>query len=94
MGLFGPNWRSTYEEQVFVGSDNYIKYSRGDGNFWSFGSTGVPGSWRLAAPQNIAATLATPTIANPYWLITFQNGEQRKFDGTSGALTAIIDRRE
>jgi hypothetical protein len=23
VGLFGPNWRSTYEEQVFVGSDNH-----------------------------------------------------------------------
>lgn len=93
VGLFGPNWRSTYEEQVFIGSDYYIKYSRSDGSFWSFGtSSGTPGSWALAAPQNVSATLTTPNTATPYWTITFQNGEQRRFDGTSGMLTAIIDR--
>jgi len=93
VGLFGPNWRSTYEEQVFIGGDYYIKYSRSDGSFWSFGTTSsAPGSWALAAPQNVAATLITPSTATPYWTITFQNGEQRRFDGTSGMLTAIIDR--
>ena len=93
VGLFGPNWRSTYEEKVFTGGDYYIKYSRSDGSFWSFGTTSTtPGSWALAAPQNVAATLTTPSIATPYWTITFQNGDQRRFDGTSGMLTAIIDR--
>src|SRR6266480_1285584 len=93
VGLFGPNWRSTYEEQVFVGSDNYIKYMRGDGSFWSFGTdSNAPGSWAPAAPQNVSALLTTPSTATPYWTITFQNGEQRRFDGTSGMLTAIIDR--
>jgi YD repeat-containing protein len=93
IGLFGPNWRSTYEEKVFVGSDNYIKYSRSDGSFWSFGTTSsTPGSWGLAAPQDISATLTPPSLANPYITITFQNGEQRRFDGTSGMLTTIIDR--
>lgn len=92
-GLFGPNWRSTYEEQVFVGSDNYIKYLRSDGSFWSFGTaSNAPGSWAPAAPQNVVASLTTPSTATPYWTITFQNGEQRRFDGTSGMLTAIIDR--
>ncbi|PYU79254.1 MAG: hypothetical protein DMG50_24465 [Acidobacteria bacterium] len=92
-GLFGPNWRSTYEEQVFVGSDNYIKYLRSDGSFWSFGTaSNAPGSWAPAAPQNVAASLTTPSTATPYWTITFQNGEQRRFDGTSGMLTSIIDR--
>lgn len=33
VGLFGPNWRSNFEERVFVGSDGYIKYARGDGSF-------------------------------------------------------------
>lgn len=92
VGLFGPNWRSTYEEQVFVGSDHYVKYSRGDGGFWSFGSSGGPGSWSLAAPQNVSVTLTAPNTSTPYWLMTFQNGEQRRFDSTSGMLTAIIDR--
>jgi YD repeat-containing protein len=93
IGLFGPNWRSTYEEQVFVGSDNYIKYLRSDGSFWSFGIVGNgPGSWAPAAPQNVSATLTPPSTATPYITITFQNGEQRRFDGTSGMLTTIIDR--
>ena len=39
-GLFGPNWRSTYEERVFVGPDNYIKYSQRDGGLWSFAYAG------------------------------------------------------
>ena len=55
-GMFGLNWRSTFEERVFVGSDNYIKWARGDGSFWSFGM-GAPG-WRVAAPANGGATLA------------------------------------
>lgn len=93
VGLFGPNWRSTYEEKVFVGSDNYIKYSRSDGSFWSFGSDGYPdGVWFLASPQNVSTTLTTPNTSTPYWLITFQNGEQRRFDSISGMLTTIIDR--
>jgi len=36
-GIFGSHWRSNYEERIFVGSDNFIKYMRGDGSFWSFG---------------------------------------------------------
>jgi YD repeat-containing protein len=88
VGLFGPNWRSTYEERVFVGSDNYIKYARGDGNFWSFGyHTG--NTWGVAAPAKVTATLTqSPTL----WTITFQNGEQRLFSVTSGSLVSIIDR--
>jgi hypothetical protein len=39
-GLFGLNWRSTYEERIFMGSDNYVKYARSDGSFWSFGGAG------------------------------------------------------
>ena len=48
VGLFGPNWRSNYEERVFLGSDNYMKYARGDGSFWSFGANGS--SLSVAAP--------------------------------------------
>jgi YD repeat-containing protein len=92
VGLFGPNWRSTYEEQVFVGSDSYIKYARGDGSFWSFGTTGSVQSWSLASPQNIVVSLIAPSTSAPYWVMAFQNGEQRRFDETSGMLTSIIDR--
>jgi len=87
VGLFGPNWRSTYEERVFVGSDYYIKYARNDGSFWSFG-VGGPG-WSVAAPANAGATL----VQGPsYWTLTLRDGEQRLFDNTSGDLIAIIDR--
>lgn len=87
VGIFGPNWRSNFEERVFVGSDNYIKYARGDGTFWSFGYNG--GVWLLAAPKTVTATLVQ---GQSYWTLMFQNGEQRLFDNTSGNLIAIIDR--
>ena len=92
VGLFGPNWRSTFEERVFVGSDNFMKYSRGDGSFWSFGYSGSAGgapTYGVAAPANVVATLV---YGSSYWTITFQNGEKRLFSLTSGWLTAIIDR--
>jgi len=87
VGLFGPNWRSNFEERIFVGSDNYIKYARGDGSFWSFGFSG--GFYAVAAPANVSAIL---TEGVTYWTLTFQNGEQRTFDNTSGDLLTIADR--
>ena len=90
--MFGPNWRSTFEERVFVGSDNYVKYARADGSFWSFGysnSNGGAVTYTLAAPENVIATLTQGTTD---WTLTFLNGEQRLFDNTSGNLVAIIDR--
>lgn len=86
-GLFGDKWRSTYEERVFLGSDNTMKYSRADGSFWSFGYNG--GTWSVAAPGNVTATLAR---GSSYWTLTLQNGEQRLFANTSGSLISIIDR--
>jgi YD repeat-containing protein len=93
-GLFGPNWRSSYEERVSAGSDGYIKYSRGDGGFWSFGFTGYDSSgsnptFVPVAPSNQTATL---TQGATIWTLAFQNGETRTFDVTSGFLTSIIDR--
>jgi YD repeat-containing protein len=87
VGLFGPNWRSTYEERVFLGSDGYMRYARSDGSFWSFG-VGGPG-WAVVAPGNAGATLVQ---GSSYWTVTLKNGEQRRFDINSGSLTAIIDR--
>jgi YD repeat-containing protein len=87
VGMFGPNWRSTYEENVFVGGDHYIRYERGDGTYWAFGygSAGLV----TVAPANVNAKL---TGGNNYTTLTFQNGEQRRFDNTSGSLIAIVDR--
>ena len=86
-GMFGPNWRSNFEERIFVGDDSYIKYARGDGNFWSFGYAGS--NWLAAAPANASAVL-TQTSTN--WVLTFKSGEKRLFDLASGWLTAIVDR--
>jgi len=94
IGLFGPNWRSTFEERVFAGGDGYMKYARGDGSFWSLGfSRYNPQSgddeYTVVAPANMSATLSQGSTS---WTLTFQNGEQRLFDNTTGHLTAIIDR--
>jgi YD repeat-containing protein len=71
-----------------MGADHYLKYARSDGSFWSFGM-GSSGFLVFAAPANVPATLVqTPS----YLALTFQNGEQRRFDLTTGLLTAIVDR--
>jgi YD repeat-containing protein len=87
VGLFGPNWRSTYEERIFLGNDGYLRYARADGTFWSFG-LGGPG-WSVVAPKNAGATVVQGTS---YWTLTLRDGEQRRFDINSGSLIAIIDR--
>ena len=92
VGIFGPNWRSTYEESVFPGSDGYMKYSRGDGSYWSFGySTGGSDTalYALASPANQAATL---TQSRTGWTLAFKNGETRTFDINGGRLLSVIDR--
>jgi YD repeat-containing protein len=89
VGLFGPHWRSTYEERVFVGSDNYIKYSRGDGGWWSFAYAGS--AYSPVSPGNVTATL-TLDSTQTNWTLTFQNGEQRVFNFTTGSLSSITDR--
>lgn len=90
IGMFGPNWRSTFEERLTAGTGNasgYEVYSRSDGGLWYFGGTGS--TLTLSSPANITATL---TSGASYWTLTFQNGEQRRFANTSGSLIAIIDR--
>ena len=87
VGLFGPNWRSTYEERIFLDSiDGYVRYARGNGSYWSFGFGGP--QYAVAAPMNAGATLTY----GPSWTLTLKNGEQRLFDANSGSLTKIIDR--
>src|SRR5260370_29961433 len=105
VGIFGPNWRSTYEERVFIGSDGYYKYARGDGSVWSLGfaaslgETATQASFKYAvvAPANGGGGASmTITITNNSaslsWPLTFGNGEQRLFDNNSGKLVAIVDR--
>jgi YD repeat-containing protein len=90
-GFFGTNWRSNYEERVFV-ENGYVIYARGDGSFWIFGyASGANGSYTYlpAAPANASATLTNGTNS---WTLTYKNGEQRLFANASGSLTSIIDR--
>jgi YD repeat-containing protein len=94
IGLFGPNWRCNFEERFFLGSDNYMKYARGDGSFWSFGyggpsQSGAIATMAVAAPANAGAEGVDFT---QFWTLMFTNGEKRNFDKTSGNLIAIIDR--
>jgi YD repeat-containing protein len=87
--MFGANWRSSYEERVFVGSDGSMKYARGDGSFWSFALDTGAGVWRVVAPANGGVSMAQ---GSTNWTMTFKSGETRTFDVNSGSLTAIIDR--
>ena len=95
VGLFGPNWRSTYEESVTAGTGTYVNYqvyTRADGGFWVFGPANG-NVWPIASPANGSATL-TLTNSGTQWTLTFQNGEQRTFSYASGLLTSIIDRND
>jgi YD repeat-containing protein len=90
-GMFGPNWRSTYEERVFLGTgvySGYMLYLRANGGLWVFSSNGS--SWNLAAPASVVATLTQNGTQT--WTLAFQNGEQRIFSYASGSLTSIKDR--
>jgi len=89
VGLFGPNWRSTYEERVFVGADNYVRYATSTGNFWSFAYAG--GAYAPVSPGNVTATLTLDNTFT-YWTLTFQNGEKRIFNYLGGYLIGIVDR--
>lgn len=91
-GMFGPNWRSTYEERVFTGSagtvySGYMLYLRADGGMWVFSPNGS--SWNLSAPASSVATLTLNGTTT--WTLAFQNGAQRIFSYTSGSLTSIKD---
>jgi YD repeat-containing protein len=89
-GMFGLNWRSTYEENLFAGTGSavgYMVYGRADGSLWYFSGSGS--SYSLVSP---ATTTATLTNNGTIWTLTFQNGEKRQFNYSLGSLTAIIDR--
>ena len=90
-GIFGGNWRSTFEERLTSGSgtaSNYMMYLKEDGGIWFFGLHGS--TWSLVSPASLTATLTLN--ANQTWTIQFQNGEQRVFSAVSGSLIAIVDR--
>jgi YD repeat-containing protein len=88
-GLFGPNWRFNYEERLFFAPDGYLKYSRSDGSFWSFGYNTATQKTVVIAPADIVATLTTSGNVDT---LTFLDGSKRTFNHTSGWLTSIVDR--
>lgn len=100
IGLFGPNWRSTYEERIYVDNDNTVGYARSDGSVWNFvlgaSTTFTPPTppntlftYRVDAPGNATAALF---YSSSVWTLIVKNGEQRTFDATSGNLLTITDR--
>lgn len=95
IGMFGQNWISTFEEQVFIGSDNLVKYSDSSGDLWTFGLTSVWGgpnnasTYSLVAPRNGGASLS---YDGNYLTITLKNGEKRVFSVALGQLLSISDR--
>jgi YD repeat-containing protein len=97
-GIFGPNWRSTYEERIFLDTDDYYyRYARGDGSFWSLGYSDGDGSttrYAIAAPADVNAFMSLTIVNNQtsLYTITFRDGEKRIFDVTTGNLQQIIDR--
>ncbi|MFY9905082.1 MAG: DUF6531 domain-containing protein [Terriglobales bacterium] len=95
-GMFGHEWSSTFEEQVFIGPDNMIKHLHGDGSLWtygfaqSWGPTGYTPVFWTAAPRNGGATMTyygPPYVAAPYWILTLKDGATRSFYGTPGNLS-------
>ena len=90
--MFGPNWRSTYEERlIFNAPDGTLKYARSDGSVWSFSAIGIsfPATYKAVAPANDPTTITSGTTI---WTLAFQSGEKRTFDATTGALLSIVDR--
>jgi YD repeat-containing protein len=97
--IFGGQWTSNFEESVYADPDGYLDYYRGDGSMWSFGFSGWDNNgnpnYAPAGPANRVATITqydNPNPTNPTWILKFQNGEQRVFDGISGKLLSITDR--
>jgi len=91
VGMFGPNWRSTYEESIFVDGSGLAKYVRPNGSIWTLGLLGAqwPLKYVMIAPANGGIKLGYDTTQ---WTLTFKSGEQRVFDWRTGHLLSLIDR--
>lgn len=90
-GMFGANWRSTYEESISVDSDGLAIYVRGTGGIWTLGLTGPswPLNYIMIAPANGNLTLS---YDGNLWTLTFLSGEKRTFSAATGQLLSMIDR--
>lgn len=94
LGMFGFRWSSNFEEQIYVSGNGLIQYQRGDGGIWQFAySNASDGSGdNVYVPVSPANEAVTVYHKQTNWSVTFQNGEQRTFDLTSGRLLSIADR--
>ncbi len=74
IGMFGGNWRSTYEESIWLDSWGLVKYARGTGGIWTLGLANLswPISYSMIAPANVGLTLS---YDGNFWTLTFKNGE-------------------
>lgn len=90
-GMFGGNWRSTYEESIFADANGLVKYVRGTGGIWTLGLTGSswPASYVMIAPANGNLSLI---YDGTNWTLSFNTGEKRIFSATTGKLLWISDR--
>lgn len=87
VGIFGAQWKSTYDERVFMDGSDYLTYAKGDGSYISFVMDNT-GSFTSGNGKGAIAYVPKPTITS----LNFQGGETRLFNPTTGVLTAIIDR--
>jgi YD repeat-containing protein len=89
-GIFGGNWRSTYEELIYVDPGGEVKYVQGTGGIWTLGWAGAglgEAGWAIwlysmIAPANGNVSLAynqSLTGSAPYWTLSFNTGEKRIF---------------
>jgi YD repeat-containing protein len=90
-GMFGGNWRSTYEELIYVDPGGLVKYVRGTGGVWTLGWVGnggsAPAGWTswsysMIAPANGNLSLTynvSSTDDHAYWTLTSNTGETRIF---------------
>jgi YD repeat-containing protein len=90
-GMFGGNWRSTYEESIFADANGLVKYVRGTGGIWTLGLTGPswPASYVMIAPANGNLSVV---YDGTYWTLSFNTGEKRIFSATTGKLLSMSDR--
>jgi len=97
-GMFGGNWRSTYEDLIFVDSQGLVKYVRGTGGIWTLGLSGLGNldTYSMIAPANENVSVAYNGTS---WTLSFNTGEKRIFliknpnvPPWIGTLTSIIDR--
>jgi YD repeat-containing protein len=89
-GMFGGNWRSTYEESIFVSPGGLVKYVRGTGGIWTLGLVSLdwPLSYAMVAPANGNLSLG---YDGTFWTLTYNTGEKRIFNA-AGYLLSMSDR--